>query len=121
MEELTGSARQNAFQSFGGSGSWYRGLEVDHLSELEANVVADRILARLVNFMPTARKKVEILKPMAVDLIRHFLVDIELSDDWQSRFRRDILVKAHQHLSKQELSALRDAIGLGLRPVGDEQ
>ncbi|MGH8251932.1 MAG: hypothetical protein ACREVI_14775 [Steroidobacteraceae bacterium] len=120
MGELSGPARQTALQSFLASKGWHRGAEVDRLSEEEAHVVADRFLVRLITTVPTARSKVESLRPIVTDATRHLLVETDLSDVSRSEYREKLLAAARQHLNERELSALRDAIALGLRPVGDE-
>ncbi len=120
-EELNGPARQAALQSFRTGDGWLRGAEVDRLSEQEADVVANRMLARLVRTIPAAKTKVESLKPMLTEAIRHLLVETDLSDHARSEYQEKVLAAAGQHLNDHEASALRDAIGLGLRPVGDEQ
>jgi hypothetical protein len=51
-EELTGGAQDSALQSFRSGRDWYRGAEVDRLSEDEAGIIADRLMLRATAIGP---------------------------------------------------------------------
>lgn len=121
MTELSGSARQTALQSFRANEGWHRGAEVDRLSTEEARVIADRLLQRVVAETPTARTKVESIRPLLTDRTRQLLIETDLSDVARGEYREKLLAEVGQHLNAQELAALRAAIGRGFRPIGDEQ
>src|SRR5215469_4937903 len=46
-KELTGDARHQALNSFSQKTGWYRGADVDRLSEEEAGVIAGRLVGRI--------------------------------------------------------------------------
>ena len=121
MEELSGQTRTSALQSFRAREGWHRGADVDRLSEEEARVITERMLHRLVAAAPTARSKVESLRPTLVDETRQLLIETDLSEAARAAYSDEVLSAARTHLTTQEASALRDAMGLGLRPVGDEK
>ena len=70
MGERLASAK-SGFQS--GKG-WHRGADVDRLSEREAHVIADRLLARLVTKAPSAAPKTATLRPALSKTIEGLLV-----------------------------------------------
>lgn len=121
MEELGGQSRASALQSFRAREGWHRGADVDRLSEEEARVITARMLHRLVAAAPTAKSKVESLQPTLIDETRRLLIETDLSEAARAAYRDGVLSAARTHLTTQEASALRDAISLGLRPVGDEK
>lgn len=118
MDELIGPDREVALRGFHAGEGWHRGADVDRLSEEEALVITDRLLARLVISAPTATDKTKSLRPVMTDSIRQLLVGPPRS---QSEWADQLLTTAREHLNGAELNALRDAMAVGLRPVGDER
>jgi hypothetical protein len=53
FEKLTGSERDQAWRSFHSGQQWYRGADVDKLSEEEAMVITDRLIRRAAAKEPT--------------------------------------------------------------------
>ncbi len=58
VTELKGSARDTALKEFD-SGGWYRGKDVDRLSEEEAGVIAARVVRRVQAKAPLAAEKAQ--------------------------------------------------------------
>lgn len=124
IRELTQRARGEAERRFQSRVAWYRGSDVDRLSEEEAHVIAARLMRSLVAKAPTAAHKAESLKPVLAELIRAELVGSPSPSanlpDCCDTFRERMVTKARQHLSTTELNALLEVAELGFRPVGDE-
>lgn len=118
IEELTGDLRATAASGFSSGKGWHRGTDVDLLSEQEAQVIADRLLARLTAKAPSANAKTATLRPELVETIRQLLVGEcpSLSD-----CRDKILALGRRHLSSAELTAFSGAIDAGYRPNGGER
>ena len=106
-------------QSFRAGTGWHRGADVDRLSEEEAGIIASRLLARVTKTLPASATRVEAFKPTLTDSIRRVLV--ETPGNSRAQWRDELLTTARAHLSEPETAALRDAMGLGFRAVGDEQ
>ncbi len=118
IEELTGDRLVSARTGFQSGKGWHRGADVDRLSEREALVIADRLLARLVTKTPSATPKTTTLRPALTKTIEGLLVG---SCPSLEECRDKILAMARPHLTTAELAALREAMEMGYRPVGNER
>lgn len=118
LEELSGQGRDAALTSFESRNGWHRGADVDQLSEQEAEVIADRLLRRTIAKAPTAKGKIETLRPALADTVRQQLVGAMPSPE---ECRDKLMTAARPHLSESELRAFVSAFDLGYRPVGDEK
>lgn len=72
---LSGAEREKAVQDFSGGSRWYRGAEVDRLSEEEARVVAARLVRRTEKSASLTPEKAasfreEVAKILAHDFVR---------------------------------------------------
>jgi hypothetical protein len=118
IEELTGEPRATAASGFSSGKGWHRGTDVDRLSEQEAHVITDRLLARLTAKTPSAKTKTATLRPELVETIRQLLVGEYPS---MSECRDKLLAIARRQLSAPELTAFTAAIEAGYRPIGAER
>lgn len=118
LEQLSGEARDASLTSFRSRQGWHRGADVDRLSEQEAGVIADRLISRTIANAPSAKGKMDALRPSLTETIREQLVDAMPSTE---ECRRKLMTAARPHLSENELSAFVSAFELGYRPVGDEK
>jgi hypothetical protein len=118
IEELTGERLASARTGFQSGKGWHRGADVDRLSEQEAHVIADRLLARLVTKAPSAMPKTAMLRPALTKTIEGLLVG---SCPSLAECRDKIVAMARQHLTPEELTALTEAMEMGYRPVGNER
>lgn len=117
--EIEGKDQGAVAESFRSGAGWHRGADVDRLSEEEAGVIANRLLARVEKSLPASAARVEAFKPTLTDSIRRLLVETPGSS--RAQWRDELLTTARGHLSEPETAALRDAMALGFRAVGDEQ
>lgn len=118
LTHLTSQARDASLTSFRSRQGWHRGADVDRLSEQEAEVIADRLIARTINKAPSAKPKMGALRPTLTDTIREQLVGGMPST---AECREKLMTAARPHLNEGELSAFVSAFELGYRPVGDEK
>lgn len=69
--------------------------------------------------LPASAARVEAFEPTLTDSIRRLLV--ESPDSSRAQWRDELLTTARRHLNESETAALKDAMALGFRAVGDEQ
>lgn len=119
LVEIEGTDVAAVAQSFRAGTGWLRGADVDRLSEEEAGVIANRLLARVAKSLPASAARVEAFKPALTDSFRRLLVETPGSS--RAQWRDELLTTARAHLSEPETAALKDAMALGFRAVGDEQ
>lgn len=120
LKELTGSAREETWKSFQSSRQWYRGAQVDKLSEEEAMVITDRLIRRAMSKESTIASKAEKLKLDLAQVIREQLTGCD-STECRAKYRRKLEDTAHKDLTEAEFAALMEAAKLGFRSVGNEQ
>jgi hypothetical protein len=118
VDVLTGATRAAAAASFSTGAGWYRGTDVDRLSEREARVISDRLLGRVSKAAPSALTKMSRVGPVVTEAIQGFLVNGCSSLE---RCRDALLTAAGEYFNGPELDAFRSAIQRGLEPVGDER
>lgn len=118
LVEIEGKDVAPVAQSFRAGTGWHRGADVDRLSEEEAGVIANRLLARVAKSLPASAARVEAFKPTLTDSIRRLLVETPGSS--RAQWRDELLTTAREHMSEHETAALSDAMTLGFRAVGDE-
>jgi len=120
LHEITGKRRDDTLKSFAARNGWYRGGEVDRLSEEEAGVIVDRLVRRAMAKEPTIGAKADSLKPALLRVIRDQLTGCTSTQCREDCHKRLTQV-ARQQLNDSEFQALMDAEKHGYRPVGDEQ
>jgi hypothetical protein len=119
LEELAGSERDKAWQSFHSGQQWYRGSEVDKLSEEEAMVITDRLIRRAAAKEPTIAGKADKLKRDLAQVVREQLTGCD-SAECSADYRK-LEDAVHKNLTEAESRALTEAGKLGYRPIGNEQ
>jgi predicted DNA binding protein len=120
LKELTGSERDETWKSFHSGKQWYRGAEVDKLSEEEAMVITERLVRRATAKEPTIASKAEKLKLDIAQVIRERITGCD-SAECRANYRRKLEETARKDLTEAEFGALMEAAKLGYRPVGNEQ
>ena len=73
LHEITAEKRDDALKTFASRKGWYRGFEVDRLSEEESGVIVDRLVRRAMAKEPTIGGKTDSLKPALLKVIREQL------------------------------------------------
>lgn len=120
LHELTGERRDDSLKSFTSRQGWYRGAEVDRLSEEEAGVIVDRLVRRAALKEPAINAKAEALKTALTKVIREQLIGCA-STQCREDCHKKLTEIARQRLDDREFRALIEAEKQGYRPIGDEQ
>jgi len=120
LDDLIGKRRDASFKSFASGRGWYRGDEVDRLSEEEAAVIADRMICRAALKAPTIADKPASFKAAITNVIREQLPSCT-STQCKEDCRKKLVEIAHQSLNDQEFNALMEAQKQGPRPLDGEQ
>lgn len=120
LRELAGERRSEVFKSFSSRSGWYRGAEVDRLSEEEAGVIVDRLIRRAMVKEPTIGGKAESLKAALTKVVRERLIGCT-STQCREDCHKKLVDIARQQLNNREFNALMDAEKQGYRPIADER
>jgi len=101
--ELQGESRDEAVKDFLSGKDWYRGAEVDRLSEEEAGVIAARLVRWVQAKTPLANDKAEGLGRAFTDVLRK---DLTGKSTGPNRLE-DV---ARQYLDQEQIKILKEAI-----------
>ncbi len=115
--ELDGKPRQEAVNDFLSGKGWYRGADVDRLSEEEADVIAARLVRRVQAKTALAKDKAEGLQRALADAYRQRLTNKISREQELSRFQ-DI---GREYLAKDQVAILKEAIEAGVLQLPNEQ
>ena len=115
--ELDGKPRDEAVNDFLSGKGWYRGADVDRLSEEEADVIAARLVRRVQAKTALAKDKAEGLQRALADVYRQRLTNKVTREQELSRFQ-DI---GREYLEKDQMSILQGAIDGGVLPLAGEK
>src|SRR5437588_7664001 len=115
--ELDGKPRNEAVNDFLSGKGWYRGADVDRLSEEEADAIAARLVRRVQAKMALTKDRAEGLQRALADVYRQRLTDKISREQELSRFQ-DI---GRQYLEKDQIAILKEAIESGVLPLPSEQ
>ncbi len=115
--ELDGKPRDEAVNDFLSGKGWYRGADVDRLSEEEADVIAARFVRRVQAQTALAKDKAEGLQRALADAYRQRLTNKISREQELSRFQ-DI---GREYLAKDQVAILKEAIEAGVLPLPNEQ
>ena len=115
--ELDGKPRDEAVNDFLSGKGWYRGADVDRLSEEEAHVIAARLVRRVQAKTALIKDRAEGLQRALADTYRERLTNKISREQELSRFQ-DI---GRQYLEKDQMAILKEAIESGVLPLPSEQ
>ena len=115
--ELDGKPRDEAVNDFLSGKGWYRGADVDRLSEEEAHVIAARLVRRVQAKTALIKDRAEGLQRALADTYRQRLTNKISREQELSRFQ-DI---GRQYLEKDQMAILKEAIESGVLPLPNEQ
>jgi hypothetical protein len=101
--ELEGKSREDAVKDFLSGKGWYRGADVDRLSEEEADIIAARLVRWVQARSALTRDKVEGLQRTFSDILRK---DLTGKSTGPNRLE-DV---ARQYLDQEQIKILKDAI-----------
>lgn len=123
LNKLTGSAKEQALKDFQSGSGWYRGTEVDRLSEEEAGIIAARLVRRVQAKTTLPPEKAEALQRALTEALRK-----RFTDDKAKRDQDALLLSGDglhhavsEYLDKDQIPILKEVIASGLLPLSNEK
>src|SRR6266536_3021214 len=115
--ELDGKSRDEAVKDFLSGKGWYRGADVDRLSEEEADGIAARLVRRVQAKTALPKDKAEELQRALADALRKKLTGDCCSPNEKEPSLESV---ASKYLDQEQTKILREAIEKGVRPLPNE-
>jgi L-lactate utilization protein LutC len=116
-KELTGAAKRQALNAFQQKTGWYRGAEVDRLSEEEAGVIAGRLVRRIRAKIVVTDEKANAIEQGFVGVLKQKLTGKSAKNDAQ-----EAMIKiCRENLSEKDVAILQEAFAAGVCPLRDEK
>ena len=116
-KELAGDPKQQALTDFQSGNGWYRGADVDRLSEEEAGVIAERVLRRIRENITVSDAKAKVLQDEFTGVLKRQLTGQIARSEAQDA----MLNFAREHLDEKDVEILLDAFQSRLRPQTNEK
>src|SRR5947199_3237117 len=110
-KELTGDAKRQAVKNFQSGSDWYRGADVDRLSEEEAGVIANRWIGKFRERIVLTDEKAKVLQEAFTGQLKRQLTGQATREE----SREEMLKIARQQLDEKDVGVLLEAFGNGLR------
>jgi len=116
--ELAGKSRDETVADFLSGKGWYRGADVDRLSEEEAGVIAARWVRRVQAKTTLPKDKAEGLQAALTDALRR-----RLTGEHGGPNEKQLSVEqvAGKYLGPAQIKILKEAIDKGVRPLPDDE
>src|SRR6266481_4053960 len=121
--ELQGDSRDKAVQDFSSGKGWYRGADVDRLSEEEAGIIAARWVQRVKARITLPKEKAETLRRVLADAIARRTTDDKFTPDKDTvlKLEGELQQVAGKYLDKDQVPIFKEAIAAGWGPLPDER
>ena len=116
--EMQGKPRDEAVKDFLSGKGWYRGADVDRLSEEEASIIAARWVRRVEAKTPLAKDKAEGLQRALADSLRKELTGENARQNQKAPHLQEV---AGEYLDQDQIKVLREAIDKGARPLPEDE
>ena len=116
VREVTGDERERLLQDFRGGSEWYRANEVHRLSEIEADIIAARLVRRVQRLLDRPIGSTEALQRTLAGVLRQATTGRLPLDG----VKAELLQAASRLLDAEGRAALERAIDMGLRPRLEE-
>ncbi len=123
LKELKEASRNAALKEFSADAGWYRGAEVDRLSEEEAGIIAARIVRRMKAKTTLTDEQGRALEAAFANVFHRRFVSgsTKLAKTRQDGIESAILKAARVHLDEQGIVALQQALASGCCPLPNEK
>jgi copper chaperone CopZ len=115
--EIKADSRDEVLKGFLSGRGWYRGADVNRLSQEEAGIIAARLVRRVQAKTALAEDKAEGLQHALADSLRKDLTG-ESADQSQKQTRLEEV--AREYLDRDQIKVLSQAIEKGVRPLRNE-
>jgi hypothetical protein len=119
--KLSGSKQTEALAEFNSGKGWYRGAEVDRLSEEEAGVIAARWVRRLQAKTTVPKDKADGLQAALTDALKKALTGKIAVPEGAEQRAVELRRVAGPYLDEGQLKILGDAAGCGMRAMPNEE
>jgi hypothetical protein len=121
--EIKGKPRDEAVTEFLSGSGWYRGADVDRLSEEEAGIIAARWVQRVEARTTLPKEKAETLRRVLADAIAKRTTDDKFRPDQDSvlKLEGELPQIAGAYLDKDQMPIMKEAIASGWRPLKNEK
>ncbi len=117
--ELRGAARKKALQDFLSGQGWFRGSNVDRLSEEEAGIVAARLVRRIQAKVPVSEERADALRVEFTGVFKRRFTGTQ--DDAEPSLEAQLLEVAVRPLDQKDVAVLQETLPRNLRPLPGEQ
>ena len=105
--EIKGERRKELVGQFLSGAGWYRGTDVDRLSEEEATVISARLVRRIGKVIPLSDERSKQLKADITPIITRKLTRAE--PPTRDQLKEQIFQACNRHLNQEEISLLTRA------------
>ena len=119
--KLSGEARTKTLADFESGKGWYRGADVDRLSEEEAGVIAVRWVRRVQAKTTLTEAKAEGLRAALTEGLKKRLTGKAAVPETQEARALELGRVASPFLDEQQLKILSEAAGRGMRAMPNEE
>ena len=119
--KLSGKERARALADFESGKGWYRGAEVDRLSEEEAGVIAARWVRRLEAKTSLSKEKADGLRDALTDGLKKCLTGKMEMPETEEQKLLALDKVARPFLDEKQLEILSEAAGSGMRAMPNEE
>ena len=119
--KLSGEAQAKTLADFESGKGWYRGADVDRLSEEEAGVIAARWVRRVQAKTTLAKQKAESLRGALTEGLKKCLTGKAVMPETQEAKALELRRVAGRFLDEKQLEILSEAAGCGMRAMPDEE
>lgn len=115
--EMQGAPRDDGLKGFLSGKGWYRGADVNRLSEEEAGIIAARYVRRVQAKTALTKDKAEGLERALADSLGKYLT-AESGGENQKQLRLEDV--AREYLDQEQVKIFREATEKGVRPLPNE-
>jgi len=105
VREIKGGAREQTLKSFRSGTGWYRGAEVDRLSEEEAEIMAGRLVRRMQKLITITEEKGRALQHEFSPVLARKLTRSEAQEQTEAALRKI----CQEHLNEKDIAVLHEA------------
>ena len=116
-KELKGASSKEALKDFQSGGAWYRGAEVDRLSEEEAGILAVRWVGRVRGKVALTDETAQALQGEFASALRRKLT----GQITRPQLQQEMLRACREHLDEKDVAVLLDAFKAELQLPNEEQ
>jgi copper chaperone CopZ len=118
-KEMSGDPRDKEVTEFLSGKGWYRGADVDRLSEEESGIIAARWVHRVQAKTALPKDKAEGLERALTDALSKCLAGGQ-QESWQNYLKTRLEEIAGKYLDQDQIEILTEAIEKGVQPLTNE-